>query len=638
MKVKNIGGYKSIGDYVGNKLKAFSASPHTLETLFGFMFSERENVMYESRNEYGIKKTTYGESYKAILRLSRKLDGIFKDLDEGDVIGIYLDNSEKFIEILWAVLKSGFRPLLMNKRLSADILNGALGTLNAKAVISDGDEFAVKTVFLKNVYADLPAETQSESGKKFGEELFVMTSGTSLNVKLCAYSGEEFYHQISDSFDIIRRCKLTKRHYKGELKLLAFLPFYHIFGLVAVYIWFAFFSRTFVSLGDLSPETLLTTIKRHGVTHVFAVPLFWEKIYKEAVKKIKLRGEKTYKKFEKGLKIANNSARFCLFNKLFTRVAFSEVRENLFGNSISFMITGGGKIDENAMAFFNGIGYRLANGYGMSETGITSVELSGNRKLLTKCSIGKPFSSLEYKINENGELLVKGKAVAKYVIQDGKKSVLKNEWFNTHDLAREENGNYYVDGRKDDLIVSKSGENLNPYVIEKQLASCGIEEVCLIPSEDGELPVIIANTSVDDGEATAILKEKIHSAGFGGEIGKIVITKADLIEDGDFKINRRKLRSRYLSGEFTKKPDSGNESKNDDELYSEIRAVFASAAGKSEAETGDDSDFFLDLGGTSLDYFSMLAELREKYGVSTEECSNFKTVKEFADYIKKKGR
>ena len=64
------------------------------------------------------------------------------------------------------MLKSGFRPLLMNKRLSADILNGALGTLNAKAVISDGDEFAVKTVFLKNVYADLPAETESESGKK----------------------------------------------------------------------------------------------------------------------------------------------------------------------------------------------------------------------------------------------------------------------------------------------------------------------------------------------------------------------------------------------------------------------------------------------------------------------------------------
>ena len=68
---------------------------------------------------------------------------------------------------------------------------------------------------------------------------------------------------------------------KKQLKQLAFLPFYHVFGLFAVYFWFTFFGRTLVFLRDYSADTILKTCRRHQVTHIFAVPMLWHTIEKQ---------------------------------------------------------------------------------------------------------------------------------------------------------------------------------------------------------------------------------------------------------------------------------------------------------------------------------------------------------------------
>ena len=206
---------------------------------------------------------------------------------------------------------------------------------------------------------------------------------------------------------------MVKRHYESRMKLLAFLPFYHVFGLIAVYIWFAFFSRTFVHLPDMAPDTIIGTIKRHKVTHIFAVPLFWEKVRSEALKTIKGMGDDTFTKFEHAMGIASSLPGPA--SRLFSRMAFREVREKLFGESIVFMIAGGSAISPDVLGFFNGIGYRLANGYGMTEVGITSLELSADRKYLDAGYVGAPMAHAEYMIDGNGELLVRGEVISKYI-------------------------------------------------------------------------------------------------------------------------------------------------------------------------------------------------------------------------------
>lgn len=618
MKLDNIGGCGSVNEFVDRKLERYKSSKRDFEAMFELMFSERENIMYERSQGYRLIKTTYGEAYDEILRRAETLSAMLRQLEPDTAVGIYMQNSLDWIEIFWAVLCCGFRPLLMNMRLDDKSLEYALGVCRAGAVISDGRSFSVPTIQAEEI---IPSDS-SYSPKLFGSEIFIMSSGTSRHVKICAYSAEEFYHQICGSYSIIRSCAQVKKHYDGQLKLLTFLPFYHIFGLVAVYIWFAFFSRTFVQLNDFQSQTVQNTIKRHKVTHIFAVPLFWETVYNSALRAVRERGEDTVKKLEKGLKLSRKIGDLPILGNAFTRLAFREVREEMFGESVIFMITGGSFISPEVIEFFNAIGYHLADGYGMTEIGITSVELSMKKKQRNTCSVGMPMAGVEYKINEAGELLVKGKAMAKYIIEDGQRRS-NSDWFNTHDLAEKDGRGYKILGRRDDLIVAANGENLNPNLIESKLSLDGVRGVCLIAGEkDGKVQptlLVSVNPYISSDRLASIskaLRERLSNLNLSGQIGKTVFIEDGLMKDDEFKLNRARLSEDYSEGRLTEaKPDREAKAGENDEISRFITALFAHSLGISEEDVGYTADFFLDLGGTSLDYFAIIAQLRERYQV-----------------------
>ena len=635
MEALGLGNFNSIDSFVEVKLKKLDSLPVGFSTLFELMFSEKSNLMYEKSEGYRIKKTTYGEAYDDILRLASTLNTAL-GLPEGTVVGLSMENSLLWIELFWAILLCGCRPLLLNLRLSDSALEQALADCGAGAVISDGRRFSVRTIPADEIKK---SET-ALSPKAFGGEILVMSSGTSDHVKICAYSAGEFRCQIHDSYQIIKECALVKRHYEGYIKQLAFLPFYHVFGLIAMYIWFAFFSRAFVQLNDMAPQTIVNTIKRHKVTHIFAVPLFWETVYDQAVKTIKSRGEKTYAKFLKGIKISRKLSKFPALHAAFAKKAFREVRENLFGESICFLITGGSSIRPEVIEFFNAIGYRLADGYGMTEIGITSVELSDDPRVLNACSVGRPMSYAEYKINEKGELLVRGQVIAKYIIEDGKKTVTdKNEWFNTRDLAECRNGKYYILGRADDLIVASNGENLNPNLIEPLLRA-GAEGVCLI--SDGKTPVLLVSvnrysTSEQLQKLDSDLKKRLAEQKLTGQIGKIAYIGDPLMAGDEFKLNRKRLSDAYRAGRLNiVDPRSRTSDDDQDELMLHLRQVVAVALDKDVSAVAPESDFFTDLGGTSLDYFAMISKLQEDFAVPFPQNADgsLNTVKELYDFIR----
>lgn len=613
-----LGGYNSIDAFVESKLNRYNNSKRDFAALFELMFSEENNIMFEQSMGYRIIKTTYGEAKRNALRRAETLKRLLDGEKHNAAVGIFMENSLEWIELFWAALLAGFRPLLMNMRLDDQTLEYALKTCNAVAVISDGKEFSVRTI----TPGDVALADNELANADFGTEIFVMSSGTSANVKICAYTAGEFYWQIKGSYGIIKECKQVKKHYEGELKLLTFLPFYHIFGLVAVYIWFAFFSRTFVRLNDMQPDTITNTIKRHKVTHVFAVPLFWEKVYEQAVRTIKERGEDTYKKFEKGMRISRKTGGVTAIANLFSRLAFKEVRENMFGESIMFMITGGSSISPEVMEFFNAIGYRLADGYGMTEIGITSVELRADRKILNSCSVGLPMDGVEYKINDNGELLVRGKAMACYIIEGGEKKT-NSGWFNTHDLAEFDGKCYRILGRRDDLIIAPNGENLNPNLIEQKLICDGVRGVCLIGAdEDGKaVPTLIVsvNKYVSAERLEEIkqnVRQRLADLRLAGQIQRLVFVEDSLLKGDEFKLNRLRIAREYREGALTEvKPGADNGQWIDDEISRTITRMFAIALNKPESEIGYTADFFLDEGGTSLDYLAIISQLREEYKI-----------------------
>lgn len=633
MKYQNIGDSKTINAFVNSRVNDFKKMDKTFSSIYAMMFKNGNNIIFEESIGYKIKKTTYNETKEAIdimaLNLKNKTN-----LEYNSVIGIYLENSPIWIESFWAILKAGYRPILLNMRLSLDELNKTLNKMNCQFVISEEDIFNVKCLKPSELLARIIGPYPNE----FGEELFVMSSGSSLNVKICAYSANEFYYLISDSIRIIKDCKIVKKHTDGELKLLTFLPFYHIFGLVAVYILFAFFARTFVKLNDLLPQTIVNTIRRHKVTHIFAVPLFFEKTYETAIKEIKNMPEGTYAKLMKGIKISNKLGN-SLIGRLFTKIAFKEVREKMFGNSINFMITGGSMIKKEVLEFFNAVGYHLANGYGMSEIGITSVELSMKRKYLIDSSIGNPLGDIKYHISEQGELLVKGDSLAKYIIEGDEIHYKDGNWFNTHDLARYEHGRYYIEGRMDDLVIPPSGENINPHLIEPKLMMDGINSLCLINSKNGPVLLISVKSSIPSGELD-ILKDKyktrLSELNLTTQITKIEFISDSLIGDNDFKVNRKKLENKYNNNELHQINPNIKKVRQDD-LTDKIRRYFAEALNKKFDEIYPTSDFFVDEGGDSLEYLGLLTVLSKDFNV--EFPSNYEgltTPYDIANYMRDK--
>lgn len=635
MRLKNTGGFTDIYAFVEHKISELSKREKNFYNLFLQMFSESENVMAESSDGFKIKKVTYGECKQKVLSVASKLKTRLKDLPNKSMVGLYMSNSIEWIQVFWAILACGHNPVLMNSRLGDSQLQTILDCHGISVVVSDGEAFNVQTILLSEIEGE--QEGQPIEFSDWGDKVYFMSSGTSEKVKLCAFTAENFFYQISDSFNIIKSCPQMAEHYEGELKNLVLLPLYHVFGFIAVYLWFGYFSRTLVFMKDLSAQTLLSTVKKHKVTHIFLVPLVWQKIYEEAIKSIKARGEKTFNKFSKALSFVNKHQ---ILGSLIAKRAFKEVREKLFGDSIKFLITGGSGVPEDVVKFFNGIGYHMANGYGMTEVGITSLEISKKRKERNLRSVGRPFSYTKYKAAESGELLIKGKTMASEILQG--KTLEKTDfdkWFNSKDLAKEVDGRFYILGRKDDLVIGLSGENLNPEIIEQQIECSNVENKCLISGKDNVPTLIVEVKSYlveKEQEIRLELGEALKKANVNDQIQTVVFTADKLLLDGEIKVSRKKVKDRYLSGEIKplnalKRADGQLSA-----LEEQLVKAFADALQKQECEILVDSDFFTELGGTSLDYFALLDTIGQQFGIDQTLIRSWgqSTVRGFASKIK----
>ncbi len=644
MQVFGIGNCKTIDQFVDMQMSALRSRAQTFESVYEIMFSMRDNIMFETTDGNKIFKTTYGEVYDRISVVSSLIKNKFSYCDHGTVIGIYMDNSIEWIEIFWSLLKAGLVPLLMNKRLDIERLETLLKSNSVKAVITDSRGFSVETVHFEEIINGSCEKTESN----WADEIILMSSGSSNDVKLCYYNGATICEQIYNSADIVRKSDLIKAHYEGYIKQLTFLPFYHVFGLVACYMWFAFFGRTFVLLKNISGETILNTVRKHKVTHIFAVPMLWEKIRKSATKIMEQRRPQLVDKFKKGLKISNAlQSNFSSVGRAFAKKAFKEVRDNLFGDSVQFLITGGGAVTTKTLQFFNGIGYRLANGYGMTEIGIASVELGNSSKVLNSGSVGRAFGSVQYRINDKGLLEVRSKSIAKKIVTRGEAVLYtENDWFETGDSAKIQNGRLYIMGRSDDLIVSSAGENISPSTIEDKI-SIPDTSVCMLALErKGKIKatLIIGVSKYFSKHKIASIKEELFNIikqnGYTSLIDDVCFTYDPIMTENEFKLNRNNIRKRIVSGELKliypeHFENEEHEENINEELREKILSMFSDVLEKEILPSQCSQNFFFELGGSSLAYFQLVENIKAEFNVPFPivEEQSIATVNDFCIYL-----
>ena len=625
------------------------------ESIYQIMFGPKsallDNIFCEKLDGYRIHSLTYLQMNTKIRSIAA---GIVNTIGSNSkYIGIDLDNGADWIACFWAILMSGNKPFLINSRHPISLEEGMFHTLNIDYNI--GKEESVYSPKLLNI--DVLAETTCDDAQNFTfeNEFALPTSATSLNEKICIYTGKEIATQILNTSEIIKESARMTAFYKGKIKQLCFLPFYHIFGLSAVYFWFSFYGVTLVFLKDYSADTILKTCRRHEATHIFAVPLLWHTVWKQLMREVKKMGPKQEKKFNKGIRLCSSLQNvFPFFGVKIAKYVFRDVHKKLFGDSVQFCISGGSYINDDCIQTLNAIGLPLHNGFGMSEIGITSVELRSKLKDRNKNSIGRPFSQVEYKLAPDGTLLVRSDSICRKVIINGAESdnIDSEGWFDTGDYAKvDSDGYYYILGRKNDVIIGENGENINPDLLEQHFATTINHPYCILkaPGEKNHFePALIVQVSKYVSAAylrnlISIIYERNELLPDASRVRKFFFTEDDIVSKTAVKVSRQYVLRGIDNGSiklisFADAKEKQSEAFDENNsLAVSIRDIIGKNLNKPVEEIGVDMHVVFDLGATSLDYFAIIADFNKEFDINIrlDDKNSCYTVREFYELISK---
>lgn len=629
--------------YIKKNCADLVASQRDLKSVYEIMFRNGEMIIAEKYNGYKIVKYTYRDVQKMAENVSA---GLYAKIGETHgYVGLEIDNSVEWIAAFWGILRSGNKPYLINMRHPASLSNGIISSLGIKYIVGQ------TPTKLNGEYidiAELISYTDSAETGAFENEFAISTSASSLNEVVCFYNGYAITEQLLDAKKILCECDRMASFYHGALKQLAFLPFYHIFGLFAVFFWFTFFGRTLVFLMDYKPDTILKTCRRHEVTHIFAVPLLWHTIEKTVQKEINAGGDRLRRKYNRGVKLS------VFIQQMFPRKGvpvaqwiMRDITDKVFGRSVRFCISGGSYIRQSAIEMMNGIGYPMHNGYGMSEVGITSVELRNRPKQRNMNSIGRPFSSVSYRINDEGCLEIKGDSLCHEYMVNGERRTM-GEWFSTEDNMECRDGYYYILGRKSDLVIGENGENINPDVIEEVIKPRYAQYYSVLGlGEKGEekLSIVVMINRYAPKSAIEEMTREIYEANntlpSPDRIKNFYYTYDPIVAETAIKVGRPYLIRGIKNGDIKLIPfasfgESGeNGDETDSEIMAKIKKIFDDVLGC--GEIGDNAHLSSDLNASSLQYFDIVARVSDEFGVPSldEKGTYCSTPAEFCLYVER---
>jgi len=262
------------------------------------------------------------------------------------------------------------------------------------------------------------------------------------------------------------------------LRFLNLLPLSHVFGQMLGLFIPPMLRATVVFSDSLKPADLVDTIRQERVSVLVAVPRFVESLQREVERCEQRDGrQETFRRRLAQAEKQHFLLRWWRFRRIHKR----------FGWKFWAFISGGAALPEQNETFWNRLGYAVIQGYGMTET--ASLISLNHPFRSARGSIGKVFPGMEVRVDDTGEILVRGEGVAKAYQHNGQVESLAESdgWFRTGDVAeKDENGRLYFKGRRKNVIVTPAGMNVYPEDLEKALQrQPGVRDCVVIGLERG---------------------------------------------------------------------------------------------------------------------------------------------------------
>jgi long-chain acyl-CoA synthetase len=415
----------------------------------------------------------------------------------GDRILLWGANSAEWVAAFWGCLLSGAVAVPMDDSASPYFAARVVRDSHVKLVVASRSKPPLDTAIPVLVLEDLPdiaanhrvfvgKTVPRETPKPFSESMsaepitrqhiaeILFTSGTTAEPRGVVLTHGNFLANLEP----IERGMQPHRKYERVLHPLRFVslvPLSHVFGQFMALFVPPLLGATVVFENSTNPAEILRTMKRERATLLIAVPRMLELLRSAMEREIDSRGWRGW--FDKNYAAAETQP--------FLRRAWRFRRiHRLLGFRFWAFISGGAALGSDTELFFKRIGFAVVQGYGMTET--ASLISLNHPFSAAEGSVGKILPGREFKLAEDGEILVRGENVSSGYWEKGslqQSSQENNGWLRTGDLGElDANGNLKFRGRKKNVIVTSAGLNIHPEDLEaalkKQLA---IRDAVVVP-------------------------------------------------------------------------------------------------------------------------------------------------------------
>ena len=439
------------------------ARANILEYLDNFQRHARE-VAYVHRRGYRTQRWTYGDVLAAANRFANLLQS--RNIQKGDKVLIWGENCAEWVSAFFGCLLRGAIVVPIDKIATPDFAQRVAEQVDAKLCVSStqnqlpGIE-SVNLESLRELIANFPATAPNPPDLSRDDIVeIVFTSGTTAEPRGVVISHGNILANLEPLEREIGKYLKYERIFH-PLRFLNLLPLSHVFGQFLGIFLPQLLSATVIFQETLNPAEVVQVIRKERVSVVVAVPRLMESLKDKIERDMEVAGRKQW--FQQQFAAANGEH----FVKRWWR--FRRIHSQ-FGWKFWAFISGGAALDAETEEFWRRLSFVVIQGYGLTET--TSL-ISLNHPFHTgHRSIGKVLEGREMKLDENGEILVRGANVAAGYWQGKQlKPVLNDEgWFRTGDIGElDSEGNLYFKGRKKNVIVTREGMNVYPEDLEAAL-------------------------------------------------------------------------------------------------------------------------------------------------------------------------
>ncbi len=600
-----------------------------------------DKVCLQLKDEKGALSYTYQEAYNAVLTLSRWLSE--SGIKKGDRVALILENDPHWCICYFGILFAGAIAVPIDIQASYQEVEYFLNDSQSKVVFAssglaylkdlegfdflekivlvDREESSSKTIGISKILSLPLPESRAVGINPDDLASIIYTSGTTDIPKGVMLSHKNFY----SNFLSLKELNILK----PTDSLISILPLHHAYAFMVTLITPLLLGAKITYVKTLRPQEILKVLNEEKITIMVVVPQI---LYL----------------FERGIKERLQALSFHL--RLIAKVITRPLIRSFFGKDIRLIVCGGAKLNKQTAEFFFKLGFKVLEGYGLTETSpVASLNPLKRPKI---GSVGKPICGVEVKIlnpdkTGTGEILIKGANVMKGYYHDQARTneCLKKEWFYSGDLGyMDKEGYLYIKGREKEIIVLSSGKNISPEEVEAHyLKSLFIKEICIMADEKDQIleALVVPNfeyfkkmkeTNIYDIIKWNLeyLSQKLASY---KRIRRFVLVSENLPRTRLGKIKRFKTREIYQNN-LSKEPVQKKEIK--EELSAQAKSALNILKKERKVESVSlDDHLELDLGIDSLARIELMLALEKafKVKIKEEEFANIFSVDELLQYM-----